>query len=313
MDGLYADAKESRRRLASDLDGVRREILERSTSFEEQFSLEMRAARRAALNAYDVYHHAAAAGVTVAEFAKFVVSDAFAQVPIVYLEVSLLTRVMTANATRRIRPGDVTDVDAMATYLPYCDIYGADRFMAEVARSLDAPAAYGCRLFDSRKDGVARLTEHLHGALAGMAPVNTPALSIFVAPHESIKENAFSLFYKLGQQSKKAESHCGLWVEVFGFDDGRMPRYEMRQMPGVEAPFFGLQEVVEKRCKPNETRESLLEACRGACRSDCFLFIDVFRELPDDFVMSVFATPKDGQSCVLGYQVHRRSNVQTPR
>jgi hypothetical protein len=44
-----------------------------------------------------------------------------------WLDVALLTRVMTAHSTRTIKQGDVTDIDAMATYLPYCDVYGADR------------------------------------------------------------------------------------------------------------------------------------------------------------------------------------------
>ena len=58
---------------------------------------------------------------------QFVTSDAFADVPIVWLGVALLTRMMTAHSTRRIKQGDVTDIDAMAAYLPYCDVYGADR------------------------------------------------------------------------------------------------------------------------------------------------------------------------------------------
>ena len=60
----------------------------------------------------------------------------------------------------------MTDIDAMATYLPYCDVYGADRFMAEVAKSLKVPERYGCRLFDSGKDGVANLIDHLRNAVA---------------------------------------------------------------------------------------------------------------------------------------------------
>ena len=112
---------------------------------------------------------------------QFVTSDAFADVPIVWLGVALLTRMMTAHSTRRIKQGDVTDIDAMAAYLPYCDVYGADRFMAELARSLKVPERYNCHLFDSRKDGVAKLIDHLNNALGGIAPVNVPGLSIFVA------------------------------------------------------------------------------------------------------------------------------------
>ena len=208
----------------------------------------MDASREDALRPYYLPHHTAAAGVTDDEYRRFVASGAFADVPIVWLDVALLTRLMTAHPTRTIKQGDVTDIDAMATYLPYCDVYGADRFMAEVARSLKVPERFNCHLFDSRKDGVTKLIKHLQQALAGIAPVNVPGLSIFVAATDGIKENSFSLFRTIGNQAKMAENRCGEWIELFGFDDGRMPRYEMRRVPGVAAPFYGLQDVVVIEC-----------------------------------------------------------------
>src|SRR6185295_8938555 len=65
-------------------------------------------------------------------------SDAFADVPIVWLGVALLTRMMTAHSTRRIKQGDVTDIDAMAAYLPYCDVYGADRSLWKILLNIVA-------------------------------------------------------------------------------------------------------------------------------------------------------------------------------
>jgi hypothetical protein len=116
----------------------------------------MDANRQEALRPYYLRGHTTAAGVTDEEYRQFVASSAFADVPIVWLEVALLTRLMTAHSTRTIKQGEVTDIDAMATYLPYCDVYGADRLMAEVARSLKVPEHYSCHLFDSRRDGVAK-------------------------------------------------------------------------------------------------------------------------------------------------------------
>ena len=194
MDWMHADAKEQRQRLAAELDTVRQRILEHSISYDQQFRIEMDASRQDALRPYYLRHHAAAAGVTDEQYGQFVASNAFADVPIVWLDVALLTRLMTAHSTRTIKQGDVTDIDAMATYLPYCDVYGADRFMAEVARSLKVPERYDCHLFDSRKDGVAKLIDHLRNALAGIAPVNVPGLSIFVAAADGIKQNSFSFF-----------------------------------------------------------------------------------------------------------------------
>jgi len=193
-----------------------------------------------------------------------------------------------------LNQGDVTDIDAMATYLPYCDVYGADRFMAEVARSLKVPERYDCHLFDSRKDGVAKLIYHLHNALAGIAPVNVPGLSIFVAATDGIKEQSFSFFHKIGNQAKMAENRCGEWIELFGFDDGRMPRYEMRQVPGMAAPFYGLQEVLVIKCRASNGTDALIEAARKECRSTHFVLVDAYQDLPDDFMMQALATPMMG-------------------
>jgi hypothetical protein len=207
---------------------------------------------------YYLRHHAAAAGVTDEEYGRFVASTAFADVPIVWLDVALLTQLMTAHSTRAIKQGDVTDIDAMATYLPYCDVYGTDRFMPEIARSMKVPKRYNCQLFDSRKDGLAKLIDHLHQALANIAPVNVPALSIFIAPVDGIKQNSFSFFRKIGNQAKVAENRRGEWIEVFGFDDGKMPRYEMKQAPGVAAPLLRLA-----RCSRDQVRRIGRQRCVG--------------------------------------------------
>jgi hypothetical protein len=199
---VHADAKEQRKQLAVELDTVRQRILEHSISYDQQFRIEMDASRQDALRPYYLRHHTAAAGITDEQYRQFVTSNAFARVPIIWLEVALLTRLMTAHSTRTIKQGDVTDIDAMATYLPYCDVYGADRFMAEVARSLKVPERYKCHLFDSGKDGVAGLIDHIRNALAGIMPVNVPGLSIFVAAADSIKENSFSFFHKIGKPSE---------------------------------------------------------------------------------------------------------------
>jgi hypothetical protein len=305
MDWMHTDAKEQRHRLAAELDTVRQRILDHSISYEQQFRIEMDASRQEAMRPYYLRHHAAAARVSDEEYGRFVASTAFADVPVVWLDVALLTRLMTAHSTRTIKQGDVTDIDAMATYLPYCDVYGADRFMAEVARSLKVPERYNCHLFDSRKEGVTKLIDHLRNALAGIAPVNVPGLSIFVAAADSIKENSFSFFRKIGNQAKMAENRCGEWIELFGFDDGRMPRYEMRQAPGVPAPFYGLQDVLVLKCDASDGTDVLVEA-RKECRSTHFVLVDAYRELPDDFIMQALATPRDGNSSVLGYRVYSR-------
>jgi hypothetical protein len=190
----------------------------------------MDAAQQDALRPHHLRNYTAAAGVTDEQYVQFVTSDAFADVPIVWLGVALLTRMMTAHSTRRIKQGDVTDIDAMAAYLPYCDVYGADRFMAELARSLKVP-----ELSIAERTGLQSsliiLTTRL-GALRRQC-----AEAVYLRCGQRLY--SFSFFHKLGTQAKRAENRYGEWIELFGFDDGRMPRYEMRQVPGVAAPFCG--------------------------------------------------------------------------
>jgi len=306
MDWMHAGAKEQRQRLAADLDTVRQRILKHSISYDDQFRIEMDASRQDALRPHYLRRYPAAADVTDEQYEQFVASNAFANVPIVWLEVALLTQAMTAHSTRTIKASDMTDIDAMATYLPYCDVYGADRFMAEVARSQKVPERYDCNLFDSRKDGVAKLIDYLSNTLASIAPVNVPELSIFVAATDSIKEKSFSFFRTLGNQAKMAENHYGEWTELFGFDDGRMLQYEMKQAPGAIAPFYGLQDVLVITCGASDGTETLVEAARKECRSTHFVLIDAYRDLPDDFMIKALTTPKDGRSSVLGYRIYSR-------
>ena len=103
-----------------------------------------------------------------------------------------------------------------------------------------------------------------------------------------------------------AENHCGEWIELFGLDDGRMPRYEMKQVPGVAAPFYGLQDVLVIKCSASQGTDALVEAAREECRSTHFVLVDAYQDLPDDFMMQALATPRNGKSSVLGYRVYSR-------
>jgi hypothetical protein len=102
---------------------------------------------------------------------------------------------------------------------------------------------------------------------------------------------SFSFFHKLGTQAKRAENRYGEWIELFGFDDGRMPRYEMRQVPGVAAPFCG---VLPIKCWASDDTNALIESARKECRSTHFVLVDAYQDLPDDFIMRALATPRDG-------------------
>src|SRR5262249_29824779 len=108
------------------------------------------------------------------------------------------------------------------------------------------------------------------------------------------------------RQARMAENRCGQWIEVYGFDDGRMPRYEMQQTPGLAVPFYGLQDVIVVKCGPSYSIEALVEAARKECRSTHFVLVGRYPDIPDNFIMRALATPRDGKSSVLGYRVYSR-------
>ena len=174
-------------------------------------------------------------------------------------------------------------------------------------RRQNVEKAYGCILFDSRKDGVRKLIDHLSSVLVGMAPVNRPALSLFVAPSADVKENAFAFFKEIGNQAKMAKNRCGAWVELLGSMTGRC-----RSTWSVSAtawPFYGLQEVTPIRCTAADGREALIEACRRRCRSSHFVFVDTWQALPADFVMSALAAQRAGVGRVLQYEICSTARV----
>ena len=186
--------------------------------------------------------------ITEDEWRGFLLSDEFARVPAIHLDIALLAKLLTAHSNRVIGRGDVTDLDAMATYLPYCDLYATDKLAANVARQLNIPATYGCQVFDGRSADMRRLLACLNETLATLEPVNRPSLSIFVAPHPSIKEHSFAFFRTLGLQAKDAEQ-SGQWVELFGFDDDRMPRYRLSGVPDVERRFLVFRRFTRSHAK----------------------------------------------------------------
>jgi hypothetical protein len=95
-----------------------------------------------------------------------------------------------------------------------------------------------------------------------------------------------------------------MWVEVFGFNDGAMPRYQMRGIPDVLAPFFGFQEVRVITCSRTDTRDVLLSECRTRCRSARFVFIDRYQQLPDDFTQRALDSYLTGEQHILGYPIY---------
>jgi hypothetical protein len=301
MDWRFAQAKEQRAELAAQLENLRKRVAASGTSYEEQRRIELTTEREAMLTRASISEFTTVYEVTVDTWREFVASDAFANIPIVDLEVSLIARLLTGYPNRTIKPGDSADLDALAAYLPYSDTYATDAFAATLARSLSCHSKYACPIFDAKTAGVSKLIDHLSSALASMKPVNVPSLTIFVAADASVKEQSWEFFRQLGSQAKAA----GEWIEIFGFDDGAMPRYQMAEAPHTSAPFYGLQEVATLKCPANASTERLLEECRRKCRSTHFVFIDKAKPVSHHFVLGALMAREVGMTQVEGYGLHR--------
>jgi hypothetical protein len=119
------------------------------------------------------------------------------------------------------------------------DIVCADTFMATTLQTLGIDHEHGVKVYSGKTASLRDLITYLKQYVAAHDRVNRPAISAFVLPVDGIKTEAFKMFYDLGMAATRG-FRGKEYVEVFGFDDGRMPQYELRQMPGRPVPFYGL-------------------------------------------------------------------------
>jgi hypothetical protein len=303
MDWRFAGARQQREELASRLDTLRQSIAARAITYDAQHCVELAGEREIALSPMNTAM-VGAQGCSPESWHEFVGSEDFAAVPHIRLETSLMSMLLTRHPERRVKCGDMTDLDAMSTYLPYCDVYATDAFAAALGRATRAEALFGCRIFDAKREGVRQLVEYITTTLADVHPVNVPSLSIFVTADASIKERSFDFFRIIGRQAKDAELE-GCWVEVFGFDDGATSRYRFSGIDAT-APFFGLQEVTSLRCQSSDPPELIIAACRASCRSDRFVLVNSYRDLPQGFMRQALLAAETGAADVYGYTIYSR-------
>ena len=55
-------------------------------------------------------------------------------------------------------------------------------------------------------------------------------------------------------------------------------------MPEKSVPFCGLQELTKLDLRPGTTEEEILNIYREHCRSDHFVLIDAYKQIPDTFI-----------------------------
>ena len=196
-------------------------------------------------------------------------------IPVVNISSRLWSRLLTTFSTRKIQNGDATDIEVLSTYLPYMDVIGTDTFMATQLASLKIDTEHQVKVFSAKTSSLRSFCDFLRRYLDSTQPANRPSISAFVLPSTSVKENALALFRELAAAARQFGE--GEYAEIYGFDDGQMPRNILRSGGNIEVPFYGLQEVNPIKLAPGLTAEQILAICREHCKSDYFVLIEEYR------------------------------------
>ena len=95
------------------------------------------------------------------------------------------------------------------------------------------------------------------------------------------------------------------YSEIYAFDDGLMPEYRFPQVPDIPVPFYGLQTVKTIKLAPGTSTEQILAACRDRCRSDKFVLIDEYKELPSHFMLGAAMSAENDAEMVADYRIYK--------
>jgi hypothetical protein len=87
-----------------------------------------------------------------------------------------------------------------------------------------------------------------------------------------------------------------------------MPRYELRQMPGHQVPFYGLQDVDPIKLEPGMAMEGILSMCREYCKSDHFVLIDEYRPVKDSFLVGAGMSAEAGMQTSDGCRIYAKKS-----
>jgi hypothetical protein len=310
------DFRSGRKRTGASLEALRKQQVQNGVTFNDQLQIEYDAHR-------DSYLKEIARALSAPvnnldnDLISFANSKQFREVPVINISARLNAALLT-NAARAMRDSDAADIEILSVYFPYMDVFCADAFMAEQLRILKLDKAYGVELFSAKTASLKALKVRLEDYLEKTAPVRRPAITVFVVPTDELKRNSFEFFRKLGASA--GEMGINEYAEVYAFDDGQMPEYRLPQVPDIPVPFYGLQTVQTIAMAPGMTADQLLTACREHCRSDKFVFIDEYKDLPQHFVLGAVMSSEAGLEMASGYRIcptilarQTNSTILTPK
>lgn len=296
--------REGRHRTAQDLEGLRQRLLQSGVTYKAQLNIEQNTQREEFLRTYCRLGGPPSAA-RLREVTDFTQSGEFTNVPLLSIEARLFAAILTRYPERKIKPSDGTDIDVLSAYLPYMDVVCTDGFMAGQMRSLHIAEEYNVSVFHGRTSSLRAVATFLESYLAGTAPIRRPSITAFVLPPPSGRERSFQFFKQLGASLRA----MGIdeYAEIYAFDDGAMPSYELRQMPGRPVPFWGLQDVTSIDLPPGTGHDDILKICRQRCRSNHFVLIDDYKDISETFLLGAAMSAEADRDRIQGYRLYNAS------
>jgi len=283
---------------ADRIDKIREVVAQEGLSYEEQLKRELESQSRCFLfkKRWKVEHLFRG---DIEKLKEFAFSEKYQSLPTIEIYSKMWSKRLVSHSNSSVKSGDKTDIEIISAYLPYVDILATDRFMANIIRDLKLDKIYKTEVFDSSLKNLEVFRESITEYTEKHPLVNKPNASIFVLSDKKIKKHSFDFFHTIGCQVTRS----GEWIEVFGLDDGRMPRYYHKEA-NTEVPFSGLQEVWGIQIKGGLKTQQIVEICEKRCRSKKFILIDRFRKLPTDFVQQLLKAVQKGKTEILGYKIY---------
>jgi hypothetical protein len=290
-----------RHRTAQQLESLRQSCLQRKTTYGAQVKIERKTQREEFIQTYASFLGPIPAG-KLRELIAFTGSVDFERIPSLRIEAHLFASILTRKTSRQIMSSDGTDINALSAYAPYMDVVCTDAFMADQMR--DFVKEYDFKLFHAKTSSLRELKALLESYLADARPIRRPSITAFVLPPKERREESFRFFCQLGSALRQMGTLE--YGELFAFDDGAMPKYELAQLPGKPVPFYGLQDVTAIPLPPGATEGQILTMCRDRCRSDHFVLIDEFREVKDTFMLGAAMSAEANMATASGYPIFKK-------
>lgn len=294
--------RQSRHGTATELEKLRQRLLQRKVTYDQQLNVEQETQRDQFVQTY-----CSSCGPVSEEKRKeltaFTESTDFTSIPLLRIEAHLFASILTRKPDRHIRSSDGTDIDALSAYAPYMDVVCTDAFMADQLR--DVAKGYGITLFHAKTRSLHELKAFLESHLSSAPPIRGPSMTAFVLPPKERRNESFQFFYRLG--SALRAMGMNEYGELYAFDDGAMPKYELPQLPGAPVPFYGLQDVTRIELPHGANEEEILKICRKRCRSNHFILIDEYKEIPDTFMLGAAMCADCNMDSTHGYRIFKKN------